>query len=84
MPDQSDFDHWFARATGNPPYVYQRALAERDGWPSVLEVPTGSGKTQAVIGAWLSSASAESDPDGSCTPCRCALSSSRPRRLPRK
>lgn len=53
MPDQSDFDHWFARATGNPPYVYQRALAERDGWPSVLEVPTGSGKTQAVIGAWL-------------------------------
>lgn len=54
MAEPSDFDRWFARATENArPYAYQRDLAERERPPSVLEVPTGSGKTQAVIGAWL-------------------------------
>lgn len=55
MADRSDFDQWFVRATGKKkgPYAYQRSLAERDRPPSVLEVPTGCGKTQAVIGAWL-------------------------------
>lgn len=53
MADSPDFGRWFLRATDNSPYAYQRALAERAEPPSVLEVPTGSGKTQAVIAAWL-------------------------------
>lgn len=39
--------------TGHGPDAYQRALALAEQPPSVLEVPTGCGKTQAVIGAWL-------------------------------
>lgn len=36
------------------PFSYQRHLAETGGPPpSLLEVPTGAGKTAAVIGAWL-------------------------------
>lgn len=49
----ADFDRWFERATGRRPYSYQRSLAERTEPPSVVEVPTGSGKTQAVVAAWL-------------------------------
>lgn len=36
------------------PFSYQRYLAESgEPLPSLLEVPTGAGKTAAVIGAWL-------------------------------
>ncbi|MGH9969290.1 MAG: hypothetical protein ACREBG_16030 [Pyrinomonadaceae bacterium] len=35
------------------PFDYQRDLAEDDPLPSLLNVPTGAGKTAAVIGAWL-------------------------------
>jgi len=38
------------RAAG--PFDYQRALGESD-WPDVLNIPTGLGKTAAVIVAWL-------------------------------
>ena len=41
-----DYDGWFEQATGNSPYAYQRALAEAERPPSVLEVPTGSGQTR--------------------------------------
>jgi CRISPR-associated endonuclease/helicase Cas3 len=47
------FSEWFEEATQFAPYRYQVELAERDAPPSVLDVPTGSGKTQAVLGAWL-------------------------------
>jgi len=47
------FNEWFERVAGHPPYAYQRALAGSMPPPSVLRVPTGSGKTQAVIGSWL-------------------------------
>ncbi len=47
------FASWFERATGRRPYRYQQALAEAAEPPSVLRLPTGSGKTQAVLGAWL-------------------------------
>jgi CRISPR-associated endonuclease/helicase Cas3 len=53
MGEQEQFTEWFARATGHAPYTYQRALAEAVTPPSVLELPTGSGKTQAVVGSWL-------------------------------
>jgi CRISPR-associated endonuclease/helicase Cas3 len=41
--------------SGDPafePYDYQRILAE-DGWPDMVGVPTGVGKTAAVALAWL-------------------------------
>ena len=53
MAGPADFREWFLTATGHGPYAYQRALAAATGPPSVLEVPTGSGKTQAVLAAWL-------------------------------
>ena len=45
------YDDFFERATGHSPYPYQQALAERT--PDVLHVPTGCGKTEALITAWL-------------------------------
>lgn len=49
----SAYPQWFKKATGFSPYRYQEQLAETTAPPSVLEVPTGSGKTQAILGAWL-------------------------------
>lgn len=56
-----DYAEFFRGAfAGNPPdrnyepFSYQRHLAESgEPLPSLLEVPTGAGKTAAVIGAWL-------------------------------
>lgn len=53
MSKRSSYADWFARATRLRPYEYQRALAEAPNPPDILEVPTGSGKTQAVLGAWM-------------------------------
>lgn len=47
------FDHVFREATGYEPYDYQRALGARARPPSVIEVPTGSGKTMAALIPWL-------------------------------
>jgi CRISPR-associated endonuclease/helicase Cas3 len=49
--DQVTFEEFFTRATGDPPYGYQARLAERR-LPAVLQAPTGSGKTGAIL-AWL-------------------------------
>ena len=49
----TDFDDLFARATGYPPYAYQRELATAARRPNVLDVPTGCGKTAAVLLDWL-------------------------------
>jgi CRISPR-associated endonuclease/helicase Cas3 len=47
------FDELFQTATGNPePYEYQRRIAS-DGFPEVLAVPTGAGKTAAAVLPWL-------------------------------
>ena len=35
------------------PYPYQVSLAESDRWPTLLEIPTGLGKTEAVVLAYL-------------------------------
>jgi CRISPR-associated endonuclease/helicase Cas3 len=43
----------FRRATGREPHPYQERLATASDLPSVLRAPTGSGKTQAVLLAWL-------------------------------
>lgn len=48
------FDEFWKRATGiaTSPYDYQRRLAV-EPWPELLDVPTGLGKTAAVVLAWL-------------------------------
>ena len=35
------------------PYPYQERLASDSTWPELLDIPTGMGKTAAVIMAWL-------------------------------
>src|SRR6266446_9061118 len=51
------FDTFFRVATGNMPYDYQSRLAGNDpGTPcrsQLINVPTGLGKTAAVVLAWL-------------------------------
>ncbi|WP_083430054.1 type I-G CRISPR-associated helicase/endonuclease Cas3g [Alicyclobacillus macrosporangiidus] len=47
------FEELFHLALGVDPYPYQRRLAEAKAWPEVLAVPTGLGKTAAVVLAWL-------------------------------
>jgi len=48
------FGDFFARATGDhQPYPYQTRLATGESLPSLLEVPTGLGKTAAAVLAWL-------------------------------
>jgi CRISPR-associated endonuclease/helicase Cas3 len=46
-----DFGVFFARATGHRPYAYQARIA-RDGLPSRISAPTGTGKTGVIL-AWL-------------------------------
>lgn len=52
-PLRSDFTAFFRTATGHEPYDYQRTLGESPEPPSALNVPTGAGKTQALIVSWL-------------------------------
>lgn len=44
---------FFRRATGHEPYDYQLRLGVAERAPELVEVPTGAGKTQAVLAAWL-------------------------------
>lgn len=39
---------WYLAALGVPPYPYQQRLADSP-WPDVLEIPTGLGKTAAIV-----------------------------------
>lgn len=48
-----DYQTFFVEATRLPiPFSYQSRLAEQ-AWPDLLDVPTGMGKTAAVMLAWL-------------------------------
>jgi CRISPR-associated endonuclease/helicase Cas3 len=47
-----DFDTLFKTATLQEPYPYQRVIAVQ-GFPEVIEAPTGAGKTEAVVLGWL-------------------------------
>jgi CRISPR-associated endonuclease/helicase Cas3 len=44
---------FFERATGHPPYPYQERLANAAELTGLLDIPTGLGKTAAVVLAWL-------------------------------
>lgn len=46
------YQDFFQIALGHPPYPYQERLAN-EPWPTFVEVPTGLGKTAAIIMAWL-------------------------------
>ncbi|MHB1492082.1 MAG: type I-G CRISPR-associated helicase/endonuclease Cas3g [Thermoplasmataceae archaeon] len=48
-----DFIEFFKKATGFEPYPYQIRLGNSDEFPSVIDVPTGIGKTAAVIISWV-------------------------------
>jgi len=51
----SKFDEFFKKATGHEhgPFPYQCRLALNDTLPALIDIPTGAGKTAAVILAWL-------------------------------
>ena len=47
------FEEFFHKATGWFPYPYQQTLAQTADLPELLRIPTGAGKTEAAILAWL-------------------------------
>ena len=49
----TDSKELFKKATGNEPYPYQTRLADDPSLPELIDVPTGAGKTAAVVLAWL-------------------------------
>jgi CRISPR-associated endonuclease/helicase Cas3 len=57
MTTRPEFEVFFKTATGNAPYAYQRRLAgDTSGRPcesQLISIPTGLGKTAAVVLAWL-------------------------------
>ena len=50
-----NYNEFFTKATGidKGPFDYQRRLAEERELPQLLDIPTGCGKTAAVVLAWL-------------------------------
>ncbi|MCW5889583.1 MAG: CRISPR-associated endonuclease Cas3'' [bacterium] len=52
MEANLDYATFFRTLTGTEPYPYQQRLADGP-WPEIVEIPTGLGKTAAVIVAWL-------------------------------
>ena len=53
MSTTPSFLEFFLRATGQEPLPYQSRLAESPNWPARVEIPTGLGKTLAVVVGWL-------------------------------
>ncbi|MHB2018372.1 MAG: type I-G CRISPR-associated helicase/endonuclease Cas3g [Candidatus Xenobia bacterium] len=47
-----NYREFFHQATGRAPFPYQERLAA-EPWPDVLDIPTGLGKTAAIVLAWL-------------------------------
>lgn len=45
------FSEFFLKATGASPYPWQSRLATAPAWPDLLRIPTGAGKTGAIL-AW--------------------------------
>jgi len=51
--ETNEFRELFKNATGHSPYPYQEKLAVSENFPEIIEVPTGLGKTDAIILGWL-------------------------------
>ncbi len=67
------YREFFQRATGGEnadPYPYQALLAEGKELPTLLDIPTGLGKTLAVVLAWLWRRVFASEKFGDVTPRR--------------
>jgi len=71
------YDEFFQIAMGGEagavsmlPYPYQSELATGDVWPELLTVPTGVGKTAAVVLGWLYRRQFAADAIGKATPRR--------------
>jgi CRISPR-associated endonuclease/helicase Cas3 len=47
------YDDFFNLAFGQTPFAYQRRVALDAELPALINVPTGAGKTAAILGAWL-------------------------------
>ncbi|HAA54642.1 MAG TPA: CRISPR-associated helicase/endonuclease Cas3 [Myxococcales bacterium] len=47
-----EYTEFFRTITGHDPYPYQQELAT-NVWPELLDIPTGLGKTAAVLLAWF-------------------------------
>lgn len=47
------YDDFFNLAFEHPPFAYQRRIATDGEMPTLINVPTGAGKTAAILGAWL-------------------------------
>jgi CRISPR-associated endonuclease/helicase Cas3 len=47
-----DYKYFFKKAFDKEPYNYQTEIAQ-DVFPSVINAPTGAGKTAMILGAWL-------------------------------
>lgn len=50
--EYTSYEVFFREAFGNLPFNYQKELAEKF-LPELINVPTGAGKTAAILGAWL-------------------------------
>ncbi len=48
-----NIEELYVQATGHGPFPYQAVFAESQMLPDVLAVPTGTGKTAAVVLGWL-------------------------------
>lgn len=51
----AEFDEWFAKLTGNPPFPWQRRLNDlftAEEFPEACSIPTGLGKT-SILPIWL-------------------------------
>jgi CRISPR-associated endonuclease/helicase Cas3 len=61
MSTTPTFEDFFRSATGNGPFPFQARLGI-DGLPDRLSIPTGFGKTEAVVLGWLWRRCAHPDP----------------------
>ena len=59
LPSPVNYSDFFQQATGNPPYDYQCRLAEGPCESRLINIPTGLGKTAAVVLVALASALAK-------------------------
>ena len=51
--NNDSFESFFKRATEHEPFPYQIRLATSEALPQLIDIPTGAGKTAAVVLAWL-------------------------------